>query len=479
MPPMTRVILKTVFAALAATAIGFGAARAQAPQPPVPQSRAELQASFAPLVRKTAPAVVNIYTSKVVKTRRGPTLFDDPFFRRFFGGALPPGFEGQREQIQNSLGSGVIVRPEGLIVTNAHVIEGADQIVAVLADRRQFPAQVIGSDERTDLAILRVEAGAPLPHLDLGDSDSLEVGDIVLAIGNPFGVGQTVTSGIVSALARTNVGISDLNSFIQTDAAINPGNSGGALVAMDGRLIGINTAIFSRTGGSHGIGFAIPSNMVRAVIAGFAKGDGRLVRPWLGAVTRAVGAEDAAALKLARPSGALVESVHPKSPAAKAGIRPGDVIQAVNGREVDDDSSLRYRIATLAVGDSATLKLWRKGAGAEVRAALEAPVEDPPRDLTPLSGAHPLSGAVVANMSPALAEELGSEGFPPGVYILQIRGGSPAARFGFRPGDAVRELNARKIGAVRDLVAALDKPADRWAIALERNGQKLSVVIGR
>jgi serine protease Do len=288
-----------------------------------------------------------------------------------------------------------------------------------------------------------------------------------------------VTSGIVSALARTNVGVSDLNSFIQTDAAINPGNSGGALVAMDGRVIGINTAIFSRSGGSHGIGFAIPSTMVRAVIAGFAKGDGRLIRPWLGAVTRAVDAEAAAQLKLPRPAGAVVESVHPKSPAAKAGIRPGDVILAVNGREVDDDSALRYRIATLAVGDTATLKLWRKGEGVEVRVPLEAPVEDPPRDLTALSGAHPLAGAVVANMSPALAEELGGERYPAGVYVLQVRGGSPAARFGFRPGDAVRELNGRKIETVRDLAQALGKPAERWAIALDRGGQRLSVVIGR
>jgi serine protease Do len=444
----------------------------------VPQSRAELQASFAPLVRKAAPAVVNIYTSKVVRTRRGPTLFDDPFFRRFFGEAFP-GLEGQRERTQNSLGSGVILRPEGLIVTNTHVIEGADQIVVVLADRRQFPAQVIGRDERTDIAILRVEAGEPLPHLDLGDSDALEVGDIVLAIGNPFGVGQTVTSGIVSALARTNVGISDLNSFIQTDAAINPGNSGGALLAMDGRVVGINTAIFSRSGGSHGIGFAIPSTMVRAVIAGFAKGDGRLVRPWLGAVTRAVGPDDASSLKLPRPIGAVVESVHPKSPAAKAGVRPGDVILAVNGREIEDDNALRYRIAILPVGDTATLRLWHKGAAVEVRAALEAPVEDPPRDLTALSGAHPLAGAVVANMSPALAEELGGERFPAGVYVLQVRGGSPAARFGFRPGDAVRELNGRKVETVRELAQILERPAERWAIALDRGGQRLSVVIGR
>ena len=478
---MPRTLLTTILAVLAAALLGAGAALAQTPQPRVPESRAELQASFAPLVRKTAPAVVNIYASKMVKTRRGPTLFDDPFFRRFFGDALPPGFEAPREQARNSLGSGVIVRPEGLIVTNAHVIEGADQIVVVLADRRQFPALLIGRDERTDLAILRVESGEPLPHLELGDSDALEVGDIVLAIGNPFGVGQTVTSGIVSALARTNVGISDLNSFIQTDAAINPGNSGGALVAMDGRVVGVNTAIFSRSGGSHGIGFAIPSTMVRAVIAGFAKGDGRLIRPWLGATTRAVGAEDAAGLNLPRPTGALVEAVHPKSPAAKAGVRPGDVIQAVNGREVDDDRSLRYRIATLAVGDAATLKLWRKGAGLEVRVALEAPVEDPPRDLTPLGGAHPLAGAVVANMSPALAEEIAPGLFDPGagVYILQIRGGSPAARFGFRPGDSLREVNSRRIGTVRELIAALEAPAERWAFALERGGQKLSVVVGR
>lgn len=483
---MTRTILKTILVMGVAAMLGasLGAAQAQAqsagPEQRVPESRAEVQASFAPLVRKTAPAVVNIYATKMVRARRGPTLFDDPFFRRFFGEALPPGFDAPREQTQNSLGSGVIVRPEGLIVTNAHVIEGADQIVAVLADRRQFPAQLIGRDERTDLAILRVDGGGePLPFLELGDSEALEVGDIVLAIGNPFGVGQTVTSGIVSALARANVGVSDLNSFIQTDAAINPGNSGGALVAMDGRVVGINTAIFTRSGGSHGIGFAIPSTMVRAVIAGFAKGDGRLIRPWLGAIARAVGADDAGPLNLARPSGALVEAVHPKSPAAKAGIRPGDVIQAVNGRDVDDDNALRYRIATLAVGDTATLKLWRKGSGLEARAVLEAPIEDPPRDLNQLAGPHPFAGAVVANMSPALADELGNERLSPGVYILQIRGGSPAARFGFRPGDAVREVNGRRIGMVRELAAALDQPAERWLIALERGGQKISLVVGR
>jgi serine protease Do len=470
--------LIAIFAFVIAAVAGPTAAQeTRAPETRAPETRLELQASFAPLVRKAAPAVVNIYTSKMARARRGGALFDDPFFRRFFGEGF--GLDAPREQVQNSLGSGVILRPEGLIVTNAHVIEGAEQIVVVLADRRQFPAQVVGRDERTDLAILRIEADGPLPHLDLGDSDSLEVGDIVLAIGNPFGVGQTVTSGIVSALARTNVGVSDLNSFIQTDAAINPGNSGGALVAMDGRVVGINTAIFTRSGGSHGIGFAIPSTMVRAVIAGFARGDGRLVRPWFGAVTRAVGADEATQLKLPRPAGALVESIHPKSPAAKAGVRPGDVILAVNGREIDDDGALRYRVATLAVGDTAMLRLWRRGAPVEARATLEAPIEDPPRDLTQLVGVHPFAGAAIANMSPALAEELGGERFPPGVYILQIRGGTPAARFGFRPGDAVREINGRKIESVRDLAQTLERPVERWAIALDRGGQRLAVTIGR
>lgn len=482
---MTQAIfprLKLVSIAIAALVLAAGPGFAQ--QLPgsdgasLPRTRTELQTSFAPLVRKTAPSVVNIFTSKAVRARRGPTLFDDPFFRRFFGEILPPG--SPREQAQNSLGSGVILRPEGLIVTNAHVIEGADQITVVLADRRQFPAQVVGSDERTDLAILRIDSGGKaLPFLDLGDSDALEVGDIVLAIGNPFGVGQTVTSGIVSALARTNVGVSDINSFIQTDAAINPGNSGGALVAMDGRLVGINTAIFSRSGGSHGIGFAIPSAMVRAVIAGFAKGDGRLVRPWLGAFSRSVTPDDASALGLARPAGALIESVVPKSPAAKAGLQPSDVILSVNGHEIDDDRAMRYRIATIAVGDNATVKYWRKGAILESRIALEAPPEDPPRDLTRLNGANPLAGAMVANMSPALAEELGVDRFQPGVYILQVPGNSPAARFGFRPADAVREINGRRIGVVRDLVAVLGVPSERWAMVVERGGQKISLVVGR
>jgi len=336
----------------------------------VPQSREEIQISFAPLVRKVAPAVVNIYATKIARQRRAPSLFDDPFFRRFFGEGFGFNFDAPRERVQNSLGSGVVVRADGVIVTNNHVIEGASEITVVLSDRRQFAASIVGTDEKTDLAVLRVDTGgAAFPYVELRDSDDVEVGDLVLAIGNPFGVGQTVTSGIVSAIARTQVGISDYNFFIQTDAAINPGNSGGALVTMDGKLVGINTAIFSRTGGSHGIGFAIPSNMVRAVLAGFAAGAGRLVRPWLGAWGSAVTADMAATLGLARPAGIAIESVYPGSAAARAGLKAGDVLLAINGREIEDAGAMRYRIATLSVGGAATLTVWRRGESLSVTVA--------------------------------------------------------------------------------------------------------------
>ncbi|MEQ8195082.1 MAG: trypsin-like peptidase domain-containing protein, partial [Rhodospirillales bacterium] len=290
----------------------------------LPHSRGQIELSFAPLVKKVAPAVVNIYSRKVVKTRRFSRLFEDPFFRRFFGDGL--GFDEPERRVQNSLGSGVIIQNDGLIVTNHHVIAGADEIIVVLPDRREFEATLVGSDERTDLAVLRIGVGTEkLPVLTWRDSDALEVGDLVLAIGNPFGVGQTVTSGIVSAVARTKVSDSGPTYFIQTDAAINPGNSGGALVTLDGRLVGINTAIFSQSGGSHGIGFAIPANMVRAVVSGLTKG-GRLVRPWFGAWGQAVTADIAASLGLARPRGVMINEVYAGGPAGRAGIAVGDVI---------------------------------------------------------------------------------------------------------------------------------------------------------
>ncbi len=393
----------------------------------VPDSRQQITLSFAPLVRQAAPAVVNIYATRMVRQRAISPLFDDPFFQRFFGEDFPLG--RPRESTQIALGSGVIVASDGLIVTNHHVIENADEITVVLSDRREFDADLLLSDESTDLALLRIDAGGEaLPHLDLADSDELEVGDLVLAIGNPFGVGQTVTSGIVSALARTTAGIADYAFFIQTDAAINPGNSGGALVAMDGRLVGINSAIYSRSGGSLGIGFAIPANMVRVVIAGVDSG-GRLRRPWLGAAGQLVTAEIAQSMGVAVPGGVMINRVDPDGPAQRAGLHVGDIVIAVNGRVVDDPEALRFRIATLEIGSDATLSARRGDATLELAFAVEPPPEIPPREVTRIAGRSPLAGAVVANLSPALIAETGYDGsLRTGVVVLEVARGSPAGR---------------------------------------------------
>src|SRR5467141_3528837 len=302
----------------------------------VPASPADVKLSYAPIVQRVQPAVVNVYAAKMVQNRN--PLLDDPIFRRFFG---VPG--QQPEQMQRSLGSGVLIDASGLVVTNNHVIEGADQVKVSLADKREFEAEIVLKDARSDLAVLRLKRqNERFPALEFADPDALQVGDIVLAIGNPFAVGQTVTHGIVSAVARTQVGITDYQFFIQTDAAINPGNSGGALVDLSGRLVGINTAIFSRSGGSQGIGFAIPVNMVRGVISSAQGGSSVVRRPWLGAKLQAVTSEIAEGLSLKRPVGALVASVTPKSPAARAGLKTGDLVVAVDGQSVEDPNAFDY-----------------------------------------------------------------------------------------------------------------------------------------
>ena len=453
-----------------------GLATAQERQ--VPASRSEVELSYAPLVKRTAPAVVNIYTKKTVRTRQVAPLFDDPFFRRFFGDQL--GQMGPtREKVQNSLGSGVILRPDGLIVTNNHVIEGADEITVVLADRREFQAKVVGADDRTDLAVLKVEAGRePLPFLEIRDSDNLEVGDLVLAIGNPFGVGQTVTGGIVSAVARTQVGISDLGSFIQTDAAINPGNSGGALVTMDGRLVGINTAIFSKNGGYMGIGFATPANMVRSVVASVTA-TGRVIRPWAGVAGDSVNADTASALGLPRPTGVLVAEVHPGGAGQKAGLLPGDVVLEINGRTVENPRDLRFRVATLPVGATAQLTVWRRGQKIALTLPLTAPPEVPPREETEIGGGTPLAGAVIANLSPALADELGLEEAGSGVIMTRIKRGSAADRLGFKPGDRLLEVNGEAVESVRAARSLVGAGSGRWRIAIRRGGKVMELVINR
>jgi len=442
----------------------------------LPQSAQQVSLSYAPLVKRVAPAVVNIYTRKMVRQRISP-LFGDPFFQQFFGGALPPGMTRQR--MESSLGSGVIVRPDGLVVTNNHVIAGADEITVVLSDRREFEATLVTTDERMDLAVLRLNArGETFSYLELKDSDSAEVGDLVLAIGNPFGVGQTVTNGIISALARTSLDINDINYFIQTDAPINPGNSGGPLVTMDGKLVGINSAIFSRDGGNMGIGFAIPSNMVRTVTEAVASGRKYVVRPWTGIEGQEVTPDVAASLGLASPSGVLVNGVHPAGPAQRAGLKRGDVIAAVNGKAVEDPSAFRYRIATMAVGTEATLDVLRGGKKQTVSFKLIAPPEDPPRDETTVKGNNPLAGAVIANLSPAVNEERGFRGMDKGVVVINVADDGPAARLGFRPGDVIQNINGAAVATVKDVLAAVQKPARGWKLGIRRGDDIVNLMVG-
>lgn len=469
-------VLKLFSIALLLAVTGLAGAPESAAQRTVPDAREQVMLSFAPLVKQASPAVVNIFTRKEV-AQRGPAspLFNDPFFRRFFGDTFDRVQPRQRQE--NSLGSGVIVRPDGLIVTNFHVIEGADTIRVVLSDRREFDAEILREDQQTDLAILKVDTGGEdLPFVELGDSDELEVGDLVLAIGNPFGVGQTVTSGIVSGLARTKVGITDFNFFIQTDAAINPGNSGGALLRMDGTLAGINTAIFSRSGGSQGIGFAVPSNMVRTVIAGAATGDA-LRRAWLGAKANTVSADIAEAIGLERPDGVILSDIHPHGPALKAGLQAGDIIVAVEEQPVFDEQGLRFRIATGLVGETTRLKVRRPDRVFEVDLFLEHPPEIPARDEQQLRGAHPLAGATVANLSPALAEEMGRDHFDSGVVVRDIASRSPAHRLEFRPGDVLVQINQRDIETVRDLLSVLSNQQARWNMKVRRSGRLFTLSI--
>lgn len=443
----------------------------------VPKTREEITLSYAPVVKNVAPAVVNIYTKRVVSQRKSISpLFNDPMFKRFFGDRFGS-FGMPKERVQNSLGSGVIVSSDGMIVTNYHVIKGADEIRVVLQDRREFPARLVLEDEGTDLSLLRIDTGGELlPHLTFKDSDAVEVGDLVLAIGNPFGVGQTVTSGIVSALARTQAGISDFSFFIQTDAAINPGNSGGALVTMDGRLIGINTAIYSRSGGSIGIGFAIPANMVRTVVESAGNG-GRIVRPWPGLIGQTVTADLAEGFGLDRPGGVVVSRVFDEGPAGRAGIRKGDVITAVDGRPVNDFQSLRYRIATRELGSEAEVEVWRDREPVRFRLDMLSAPETPPRDETALVGRHPLTGATIVNLSPAVSEELELGGLWEGVIVTAVSRGQPAHRLGFRPGDIIVAVNGAEVSRVDELESQLGQPGERWSISYSRGGRVRTVDI--
>jgi len=361
-------------------------------------------------------------------------------------------------------------------VTNYHVIENADQVRVSLADKREFEADIVLKDQHADLAVLRLkEPRERFAAIELGDSDALQVGDLVLALGNPFGVGQTVTHGIVSAVARTQVGITDYQFFIQTDAAINPGNSGGALVDLSGRLLGINTAIFSRSGGSQGIGFAIPVNMVRGVIASARGGSAVVRRPWLGAKLQAVTLEIAESLNLRRPVGALVSSVAAASPAARAGMRTGDVVVSVDGQDIDDVNAFDYRFATKPLGGLAQIGVLRGGREVRLAVALES-APDIEREETLIKARSPLLGAKVANLSPGLADQLRMDLDAKGVVVTDVENGSAAQSFGLQKGDIVLSVNNAKIESTQDLVRALSQPSRLWRLTIQRGGQQISAV---
>lgn len=444
----------------------------------VPRTKAEANLSFAPVVKKTAPAVVNIYTKQRVQLQDPVSPFmNDPFFQQFFG-RNNPSFGGRtREGITSSLGSGVIINPDGFVVTANHVIKDAQEITVVLSNKEEFDAKVMMKDPKADLAFLKIESSEPLPFIEMRDSDTLEVGDLVLAIGNPFGVGQTVTNGIISALARKAEGVSDYQYFIQTDAAINPGNSGGALVATDGKLVGINTAIYSRSGGSQGIGFAIPSNIVRSLMDSKIEG-GRVVHPWVGVQVQPVTREIADSVGIKALQGVIVRSIYPDSPAEKSGMKVGDIITLINGASVSSPEDLQYRLVLGKIGQSSKFEVLRGGKTESLDITLIAPPENPKPDMRAISGLHPLDGVTVANLSPALALDMGMDENATGVVIVATGNSRYGIHIGWGRGDMIVEINGTKITSTAQLAKLLDAKTRNWKIVYMRNGQ-LSALTAR
>jgi Do/DeqQ family serine protease len=431
----------------------------------VPESQAQIALSFAPVAEVTAPAVVNIYARQLVQDRMNP-FAGDPFFDQFFQQdfAGPP-------RVENALGSGVIVSSDGIVVSNHHVVADATDIRIVLADRREFAATVLLDDPQSDLAVLKVQADEPLPTLALGDSDALAVGDLVLAIGNPFGVGQTVSSGIVSGLARSALQVGDgTGYFVQTDAPINPGNSGGALVDMAGRLVGINTAILTRDGGSNGIGFAVPSNLVAAVVAQALAGETRFTRPWAGMQAQEVDGSLAEALGLDRPLGVMITRLHPQSPFAAAGLADGDVVLSLAGAQINTPQEFLYRLSVLGPGPQ-TVAYVRDGTPVEVEVRLGPAPDVPPRDTLTVTEDVILRGATLARINPAVIAELHLPLDAAGVVVLDAR--DFAREVGLQTGDILLGINGVEVATPADALALARDPGRRWQIDLIRQGQPL------
>ena len=449
-----------------------------APPPPagrtVPQDGAQVQLSFAPIVQAVSPSVVNVYATRIEQRAASP-FANDPFFSRFFGEQFQT-----RPRESRALGSGVVVDAGGVILTNSHVINGATDIRIALNDGREFAVDLVVEDQQTDLAVLRVRDanGVTFPAITFADSDALLVGDLVLAIGNPFGVGQTVTSGIVSALARTGVEASDYEFFIQTDAAINPGNSGGALVDMSGHLVGVNTAIYSQSGGSVGIGFAIPANMARLVAEAGVSG-GEIVRPWFGAKMQAVTADIASSLGMDAPHGAMITEIAPGGPAERAGFQSGDVILSVDGQRVDDPSAFNFRLATRPIGQTAALDRLRGGATETITFPVEAAPQPPADAIAAISGNTRFAGVTVRQLDPALSEAKGLPYDAQGVIVTAIEPNSPAEAMGLRLDDVILALNDTDISSAQAFQQIASQRVRTWQIILQRNGRvSRSIVSG-
>ncbi len=453
---LISILLLFVFAALPAAA-----------EMTVPADRVGIRTGFVPVVRKAAPAVVNIYARRIVNLRS--PFADDPFFQNLFRD-----FGTQRQRVENSLGSGVIVGRDGIVVSNYHVVGGATDIRVVLNDRREFSAEVLLADEESDLAVLRLEGADDMPALEIRDSDGVEVGELVLAIGNPFGVGQTVSSGIVSGLARSGTATGNARGyFIQTDAPINPGNSGGALVDVEGRLIGINTAILSRSGGSNGIGFAIPSALVAQFVRQARAGFTEFQRPWAGIDGQPVTAEVAEALGLSRPEGVVIVQLHPQSSFRAAGLQAGDVITAVDGQPVNTPAEMIFRMSVRGVGTRARIGYIRDGEAAETQVDLISPPDDPPRAQLVTGRRAAIPGMTLSTINPAVIVEHDLPLTARGVVVDDP--GPVGLRAGLRRGDILRLINDQPVSDTAQAETLLEG-ARRWLfLDVERAGRRLSM----
>ena len=438
---------------------------------------------FVPVAKKVLPAVVNISSSKIVRSPdQGPSspFFADPFFRQFFGDNSSPQFRVPQEQREHSLGSGVIVNSDGYVLTNNHVISGADEIKVSLGDRREFTGKLVGTDAKTDVAVVKIE-GKDLPVLTLGDSSKMQVGDFALAVGNPFGIGQTLTAGIISATGRGGLGIEDYEDFLQTDAAINPGNSGGALVNVRGELIGLNTAILSRGGGGNeGVGFAVPVNMARMVMEQILK-NGKVTRGSIGVLIQPVTPQLARSFGLSgQARGALVSNVTPDSPAERAGIKRGDIILAINNESIVDSRNLGLKVSMMAPGARVTLKVFRSGSEQEIPVTLSELPNTPSEGGGPTQGSvsGPRLGVSIEALTSQTGRQLGLPANTTGVVVTEVQPGSPAEEAGFRRGDVIQEVNRKPVASPEQFRNAVQQSGGQPLLLLiDRGGDHIFVAV--